>query len=310
MKRLAILFAFCFLSIAAGDNPYEAYISKYSGIAVKEMKRSGVPASITLAQGLLESSAGRSELAVKGNNHFGIKCHNDWSGKRVNHDAEIRNECFRAYDKAEDSFRDHSDFLRYQNRYKSLFDLDPTDYKGWASGLKAAGYATDPAYPAKLVKIIEDYGLSRFDTGVPVEVASPAVVMTPRLLAIDYQETISVSLSRPVYTQNGVPFIYAVEGETFADIAEANGFFKGELLRYNDRSSDAELEGGEYVYLSPKKKSAAPGADKYIVGVPEDVVSLWELSQRYGVRLSSLCRLNRLPADYVTEVGDVVVLRK
>ena len=151
------------LSAAAQkQSAQEAYIEKYAQMAVDEMFRSGVPASITLAQGMLESANGQSYLATKGNNHFGIKCH-DWTGPGVYIDAEKRNECFRKYKSVSDSYKDHSDFLRYRDRYKPLFDLKTTDYKGWAHGLKRAGYATDPSYPRKLISIIETYGLSRFD---------------------------------------------------------------------------------------------------------------------------------------------------
>lgn len=150
------------LGLAPADSPQLRYVGKYAQIAVREMYRSGVPASITLAQGMLESRYGMSELASVGNNHFGIKCH-DWKGKRQYADDDRKSECFRVYDCAEDSFRDHSDFLRYRDRYKSLFDNQTTDYKSWAYGLKEAGYATDPAYPQKLIRLIEDYGLSRYD---------------------------------------------------------------------------------------------------------------------------------------------------
>ena len=132
---------------AFSDTPQQSYIEKYSSLAVEEMYRTGVPASITLAQGLLESGNGQSRLAVKGNNHFGIKCHNTWTGAKVYHDDDRKGECFRKYDSPEESFRDHSDFLRYRDRYKFLFDLELTDYRSWAYGLKTAGYATDPKYP-------------------------------------------------------------------------------------------------------------------------------------------------------------------
>ena len=147
----------------ATKEPQEAYISRYSALAVYEMYRSGVPASITLAQGMLESGNGLSELAVKGNNHFGIKCHNNWTGGKMYHDDDAKGECFRKYTAPEHSYRDHSDFLRYRDRYKFLFDLEITDYKGWAHGLKKAGYATDPSYPSKLIKLIETYQLYLYD---------------------------------------------------------------------------------------------------------------------------------------------------
>ena len=166
MKRilgLVAAFALLFTQLGA-DSAYEKYVQKWASTAVREMYRSGVPASITLAQGMLESRCGLSALASEGNNHFGIKCHSDWKGKTMKADDDRKAECFRVYDSADESFRDHSDFLRYRDRYKFLFDYDVTDYKAWAYGLKKAGYATDPSYPAKLIKLIEDYGLSRYDT--------------------------------------------------------------------------------------------------------------------------------------------------
>ena len=166
MKRILGIVAVFVLALMqlGADSAYEKYVQKWASTAVREMYRSGVPASITLAQGMLESRCGLSELASKGNNHFGIKCHSDWKGKTMKADDDRKAECFRVYDSADESFRDHSDFLRYRDRYKFLFEYDVTDYKAWAYGLKKAGYATDPSYPAKLIKLIEDYGLSRYDT--------------------------------------------------------------------------------------------------------------------------------------------------
>ena len=168
MKKLFIyIFVFVALLLPGVSNAQtaqEKYISTFADLAVQEMYRSGVPASITLAQGMLESGNGRSELAQKSNNHFGIKCHNNWSGERVYHDDDAKGECFRKYSHPYQSYRDHSDFLRYRDRYKFLFDLKTTDYKGWAYGLKQAGYATDPNYATKLIKIIEDYKLYQYDT--------------------------------------------------------------------------------------------------------------------------------------------------
>lgn len=166
MKKVIIFISLLLLQLAAAaqGTPQERYIQKWAPTAVREMYRSGVPASITLAQGILESRYGLSSLATEGNNHFGIKCHKDWKGKSMRYDDDAKGECFRVYDSAEESFRDHSDFLRYRDRYKFLFDLKTTDYKGWAYGLKKAGYATDPNYPAKLIKYIEDYRLYEYDT--------------------------------------------------------------------------------------------------------------------------------------------------
>lgn len=301
--------ALTLLLASAGNDAYENYIRKYARIAVKEMKRSGVPASITLAQGLLESAAGQSFLAVNGNNHFGIKCHNNWTGKEIHKDAESKNECFRAYANVESSFKDHSDFLRFQNRYKSLFDLKPTDYKGWAIGLKNAGYATDPKYPEKLVKIIEEYQLYKYDGGVEVEVESPTVVEAPKKMEVQYMEKINISLSRPAFEQNGVPFIYAVEGENYESLAVANHLFVKEILRYNDASYDRPLKGGEPVYLAAKKKEAAEGVDKLVVG-PGEHFTLLEIAQTYAVKLSALARMNKVKENASFGEGDIIILRK
>ena len=171
MKKVIIFISLLlcqFVALAQGT-PQERYIQKWAPTAVREMYRSGVPASITLAQGILESRYGLSPLASEGNNHFGIKCHKDWKGKTMRYDDDAKGECFRVYDSADESFQDHSDFLRYRDRYKFLFDLKTTDYKGWAYGLKKAGYATDPHYPAKLIKYIEDYRLYEYDRMTPEE---------------------------------------------------------------------------------------------------------------------------------------------
>lgn len=166
MRKVIIFISLvlCQVAALAQGTPQERYIQKWAPTAVREMYRSGVPASITLAQGILESRYGLSSLATEGNNHFGIKCHKDWKGKSMRYDDDARGECFRVYDSADESFQDHSDFLRYRDRYKFLFDYPTTDYKAWAYGLKKAGYATDPGYPAKLIKYIEDYKLYEYDT--------------------------------------------------------------------------------------------------------------------------------------------------
>ena len=140
-----------------------AYVENYAPIAQKEMNSYGIPASITLAQGILESGMGFGRLAVEGNNHFGIKCHRDWNGKRIYHDDDKKGECFRVYKDPEISFRDHSLFLSERSRYAFLFDIKISEYKAWAKGLKKAGYATDPKYPEKLISLIERFDLTRFD---------------------------------------------------------------------------------------------------------------------------------------------------
>lgn len=314
ISRLANIFcavlAF-FVLTSATDDPRVEYINKYSKIAVSEMRRTGVPASITLAQGILESNSGRSKLATEGNNHFGVKCHKDWSGRKIYKDAEVRNECFRAYASAEASFKDHSDFLRYQNRYKFLFDLEKNDYKGWAKGLKQAGYATDPAYPQKLIKLIEEYQLYNFDDGVPVEAPAPLEVEKPKIIektVVFYKEQISISLSRDIFTQNGVPFVYALEGETLESVSRQFNLFKRELLKFNDITLEEPLKAGEIVYLKAKKNQGARGLDKYVVDEGE-TVTLRDISQRYGIKLAALKKMNPFAVDDVLEPGDTVLLR-
>ncbi|MBR1488921.1 MAG: glucosaminidase domain-containing protein [Bacteroidales bacterium] len=314
MKRLLILIAALCPVLCAGQNPRQAYIEKYSALAVSEMQRTGVPASITLAQGIVESGAGQSPLAVHANNHFGIKCHNDWTGKKYYKDDEQVQECFRAYASVEESYRAHSDFLRARDRYKGLFDLDPTDYKGWARGLKRAGYATDPAYATKLIDLIEDFGLDRFDRNVAVEVAPPKELETPRQVAPEtlrdtrYRESVTLSLVRPVFEQNGVRFVRAIEGETYSSIAEDFGLFTREILRFNDVDKDALLDPGTVVYIARKKAEAPYGIGKYVID--REGETLWEISQRFAIQLGKLRLYNAYLGGKPLEPGDTVLLRK
>lgn len=314
MKRLLLVLMTVLLSIGAAKNPKLDYIDKYSDLAIKEMKRTGVPASITLAQGILESNAGQSVLATKGNNHFGIKCHNDWRGKTMKMDDNAPKECFRVYPNAEASFRDHSDFLRSRDRYKSLFELRQTDYKGWARGLKKAGYATDPGYADKLITLIEDYELYRFDKGVKVSVKPPLEIEEPKVVQLEsrpgmkYQESVTFSTARKVYSQNGVPFVYAEAGETYASIAVSNGLFLKELLKFNDYEQEVALEPGTMVYLARKKAQGPVGVNKYVV--EKDGETLRDIAQRFGIRYAALQKLNIVLYGKTLEEGDTVILRK
>lgn len=314
MKKIALLLAALVLAVAADLSPQEKYIRTYSQIAVSEMARTGVPASITLAQGLLESRYGLSPLASEANNHFGVKCHRDWPGDRYYMDDDEANECFRAYPDAVQSFRDHSDFLRYQDRYKSLFDLKPTDYKAWAKGLRKAGYATDPSYAQKLIRLIEEYELYKFDRKDEVIAMIPEAPndiekaeQVPSSAA-QSAEMIRFSLTRPVYEKNGILCVIALEGDSYETLADANGLFLKEILRFNDASGMKAPKAGEIVYLQNKKNHAAKGMDKYIVGA--DGESLRDISQRFGVRMSSIMKLNKFTAGHVTAEGDTIKLRK
>lgn len=301
------------MTASADDSAQLKYIEKYAPIAVSEMKRTGVPASITLAQGLLESGSGRSSLAVRGNNHFGIKCHNDWQGRTMYHDDDARGECFRVYDDAGESFRDHSDFLRFRDRYKFLFDLKPTDYKGWAYGLKKAGYATDPSYAEKLIRNIENFQLYRYDATVPEEeIPETPIVIEQKTTVVSVRrikEELNFSLKRQVYENNGVPFVYSMAGETYESLAASFGLFKKEILQFNDAAGlSGALAEGTRVYLQPKKSQGAKGLDKYIVD--DDCESLRDISQRFAVKMSSIRKMNGLPESYVVKEGDMLKLRK
>jgi len=308
MKKIAAIAACVIFAIGATLTPQQKYIQRYSSLAVSEMERTGVPASITLAQGILESASGMSALAREANNHFGIKCHNDWKGGRYVQDDDKPGECFRVYSKVEDSFKDHSDFLRYRDRYKFLFELSPGDYKGWARGLSKAGYATDPAYPQKLIGIVEDYDLTRFDGSAPSLPETPLELERKSEVPLDSEELVSYSLRRQEFSRNGVPFVYAVKGDTFAYLAKAYGLFTKEILRFNDLSADRPLTPGEPVYLAAKKKNSARGLDKYVVeGASE---SLWAISQRFGVRLESLVKYNNVTGAYVPADGDTIILHR
>ena len=378
MKRLismvwGVLLSAILLSVPGGmamaQAPQEQYIKKWAPTAVKEMYRSGVPASITLAQGLLESRWGQSALAAEGNNHFGIKCHNDWKGKTMKVDDDAKGECFRVYDSAEESFQDHSDFLRYRDRYKFLFDLKPTDYKGWAYGLKKAGYATAPTYAESLIKYIEKYKLYEYDTLTAAEAealansyeesvdvkdsgssvkpsksssgkvssakssraarraarrskkhsslaeeidyghlpASPLSIEEPKKITSGRYEEVQFSLHREAYSKNGVPFVTSIDGETYSSIAKSYDLTLREILRFNDLSGERELKPGTIVYLQAKKNRSAKGLDKYIVG--SDGESLWGICQRFGVKMSSVCKMNGFDENYQPREGDTIVLR-
>ena len=332
MKKVLIALAlFLGLTVSAqrdAGTPQERYISRFATIAVNEMYRTGVPASITLAQGIIESRSGQSTLAVDGNNHFGIKCHTSWRGRTMLADDDRRDECFRVYDSAEESFRDHSDFLRYRDRYKFLFDFRTTDYKSWAYGLKQAGYATDPSYAAKLIQCVEDYDLSRFDrmtvaealaeggadAETPVEPDevgeipdSPLKIEAGELFTGKAGEEYRFSLSRTLYSRNGVPFIFAIEGETYASIAKSNHLLLREILRFNDVPRGAELHAGDIVYLEPKRSKTVRGLDKYIVG--EEGETFHGICQRFAVSEKAIRKLNDLPVSYVPKEGDEIILR-
>lgn len=286
----------------------KAYIDKWSDVAVQNMTEYNIPASITLAQGILESSYGNSYLATKANNHFGIKCH-DWKGKKVYRDDDKKNECFRKYKDASESYTDHSLFLTGRSRYAFLFEYDTDDYKSWAKGLKKAGYATNPKYPALLIKIIEQNNLTQYDLPVAPEqedvveliVASAA---QPTIQTIEITEN-----SHQVLTnKNKMKYVKVQSGDTFYRISKEFDFSLGQLYRWNDFSADKDvLAEGDIVYLMPKRKrSREKNANIKLT----NSTTLRELSQSEGIRLKSLLELNNTSSpDESLNSGEVVFLR-
>ena len=271
------------------NQAYEDYIKKYRKIAVEEMERYHMPASITLAQGLLESGAGRSTLARKSNNHFGIKCGSRWEGRTVRHDDDARNECFRAYKHPRDSYEDHSKFLRTGARYAFLFRLKITDYKGWARGLKKAGYATDPRYADRLIDIIELYDLDKYD----------------RKGGLKWAEEFP-DPHQP-YLANELLYIVARRGDTFESLSKEMGISKKKIRKYNELPKDYKFQGGEIVYLEKKRSRATKDHICYTVR-PGD--SMYSISQKFGVRLSRLYKMNNMkPESPAPKVGEILRLR-
>lgn len=289
----------------------EEYIAQWKEVAVRKMKEHGIPASITLAQGLLESGNGNSELARTANNHFGIKCTSDWTGGKSYHDDDRKNDCFRKYRDAADSFEDHSKFLKRQ-RYASLFELKTTDYKGWARGLKAAGYATDPNYPQKLIHLIERYGLDKLDSGV--DVAYKPVGKDPQKPATERRgrrpvsgaETITISQGRSVEVFEGrIKFVRAKQGDTFRRLAADLEMTHGMLARWNDMDKEAALSEGQIIFIQPKRNKGETAEHRALEGE-----TLWGVSQQHGVKLAKLAKYNGLSEDAVLHDGQVVYLRK
>lgn len=286
----------------------EEYVAQWQEVAVHAMKEHGIPASITLAQGLLESGNGNSELAREARNHFGIKCTPDWTGGKSYHDDDRKNDCFRKYKDAADSYEDHARFLQ-RPRYAALFELRTTDYKGWAHGLKKAGYATDPRYPQKLIDLIERYELHKLDSGgKPSRTASapkPAATK-PRPSAGD-EVTVSVGGSRPIQRNAlGMKVVMGRTGDTFRSVADELGLIAGQFAKWNDRDKNAAIIEGEVLYAQPKRNQAKQGKE-HVVAVGE---TLWSISQEHGVKLEKLASYNGLTKDSPVKPGTRIQLRK
>lgn len=279
---------------------YQTYINQYRDLAIEQMLKFKIPASITLAQGLLESGAGYSELATNGNNHFGIKCHG-WTGRKTYHDDDEAQECFRAYNNVYESYEDHSLLLSRQPRYRSLFSLDGDDYKGWAHGLKKCGYATSPTYAQKLIGIIELYKLQQYDKAKKYD-----RFMESRT----YKDNPSAKggILHPIHRYNKNYYIVVRQGDTFRSLGKELGLSYRKIAKYNERNKRDKLVVGETIYLKKKQKKA----DKSYKNRPHTVKpgeSMYSIAQYYGMRVKSLYKKNDLSPDYVPKVGDKLRVR-
>lgn len=278
------------------NQAYQNYIDQYKELAIRQMQKYHIPASITLAQGLFESGAGLGKLAKNFNNHFGIKCHN-WTGNKTYHDDDEQNECFRAYDDPKESYEDHSIFLRNNQRYASLFTLNQNDYKAWAYGLKRCGYATNPAYPQKLIQIIELYHLNELDKGSKDKF-------------IEHHSGFDVAQDRlhPIKMFNKNYYLLAREGDTFKSIGKEVDISWRKLARYNERDKKDVLHEGDIIFLK-KKRSKAPKTFKNVPHVVKPGESMYLISQRYGIKLKSLYKMNNLSPTYQIYPGAKLKVR-
>ena len=283
------------------NQAYWTYIDKYKDWAIEQMHDYRIPASITLAQGLLESNAGRSRLATQANNHFGIKVSGSWTGPYIVQSDDRPNDKFRKYKSARDSYIDHSKFLQ-QKRYQGLFRLSITNYKGWARGLKTAGYATSPTYAEALIRVIEMYNLNQFDTGKYRSSSKSAPAITT-------QQTDAFWQSHKVYQNNKNNFIIIEVGDNMATISEKTGLSLHKLYKYNDLPRDYAPTAGDIIYLKKKRKCASREFRKNPIHIVEVNQSLFDIAQLYGIRLESLCKLNGWDEPHAVEVGEILRIR-
>jgi Muramidase (flagellum-specific) len=272
------------------------YIEKYNSLAIEHMEKYSIPASIKLAQGLLESGAGRSELAKGSNNHFGIKCHKDWTGSRVFRADDGPNDCFRVYSSVDHCYEDHSTFL-LRPRYSSLFEYDITDYKKWAKGLQKCGYATDKGYANKLINMIELYELHQYDKGG---------YKGKNKKKKNKSESSVITKHRPVIKERGLQFIRVEAEDSLDAIAWETGKKKSDLMKFNEIHEDFSLQEGDIIYLQKKKSKADKPFFDHEVQVGE---SMHSISQKYGIKVKDLYKLNGFSLDYIPTEGDVIRLR-
>ena len=298
-KYIIALLAF-FVTLASaqngGEDSRQIYINAYAELAMKEMRRSGIPASITLAQGCLESGNGKSSLAVEGNNHFGIKCH-DWEGKKIHHDDDKKNECFRKYKTPQESYIDHTTFLTSKSRYAFLFEYETDDYKQWAKGLKKAGYATSNTYAEKLIRIIEESELYKYDQ----------MVLSGGAIDIGSTPMAEAMLGREILIRNRIEYIVVQAGDTPESLRDELDLYKNEIYKYNDLEKGTDIDEGQVIYLQPKRRKADKDSKTHIVKEGE---TMYDISQLYGITMKQLARKNQMnEGDYLAE-GTEIFLRK
>ena len=323
MKKFALLLSLIALVSSysfAQDEPRltaEQYIAQFKEAAIADMKKTGVPASITMAQGMFESDYGNSSLAKVAKNHFGVKCHKDWGGDTYYMDDDAPNECFRKYTSVEESYDDHSNFLRTRDRYKFLFDLQIEDYKGWAKGLKQAGYATNPAYADKLIEIIERYNLQALDQGgTPQPIADnkeekhkekekKKEVVNEDNKPIKAKITPRVKVLNGLATINNIPFVYVEKSDSYLKIAKQYNLELWQILEYNEAEKNDILHIGDIVFVKPKKGRAE--VETYTVREGE---TMYDIAQAYGVRQKKLYQMNNIVPGTALTQGQELKMRK
>ncbi len=326
MTKKSSLYTLSFLLLAAVGGAVgqtrqtrQEYISRYKDIAIEHMEIYGIPASITMAQGILESDCGNSNLSKSSNNHFGIKCKSNWTGRTVRHDDDEANECFRAYDSVEDSYMDHAEFLDNSVRYDSLFAYSSSDYKSWARGLKAAGYATAPHYATLLVKIIEDeqlFLLDRDNGGAlyadrhqqqQEEAQKEEAASYGDIDPNNFEVTINAHKGYNIMRRNGLYYTRAKVGDSIESLAEIFSISKGNLRRFNDLDKEAKLAEGDIIYIERKK--SAWEQDRAETHIVKEGETLHSISQEYGVKFNALRRLNDMKRKDKVKINQTIKIK-
>lgn len=331
MRTIQKILCICLIAIASGlqaqNNEYIlSYIATYKQMALVEMQRTGVPACITLAQGILESQAGHSELAVSANNHFGIKCKSDWAGSVAYSDDDERNECFRSYQNVNESYKDHSDFLRSKPNYSFLFDINATDYKAWCNGLKKAGYATSPTYAQKLIRLIENYQLNSIvntdivsdkqdenlntDSIPNIEIADEDAIAVIPIPTADHhsaiaEENVVIDYPQGVFQINHSKVLMIAGGTSLLSVAAQYKLSYAQLLSYNELDNSIDvLAVNQLIFLERKSKTGA--SEFYIVHPGE---TLYDIAQSAGIRLESLWQYNNFSAATTIQANQKIRLQ-